>query len=299
MNRRNWRAVGFLSLMLAAGTLAFAQGGIDWQKGYVEVVGTGVPPANASKTQGRLLARRAAMLDGYRQLGEIVFGVNVDSETTVKNFVVESDVIRTKVDATIKGTQIVAEKEQPDGSYEVTMRMPVAGEGGLTAVLLPEAKKKEEERYKAQEKPLPPPLPPAPKPPEEKIKETPPPPTLSPGKAAGDKTGLIIDARNLGAAPAMSPKIIAESGDVVYGIINLGPELADLVNEKGIVGYARDMEAAKQSWRSGAKPLVIKGKTVSGPLAADVTVSDADAALIKAENDATGFLQHFRVTIVY
>lgn len=297
MNRRKWKAVGFLYLMLAASTLAFAQGGIDWQKGYVEVVGIGVPPANVSKVQARLMARRAAMADAYRQLGEIVFGVNVDSETTVKNFVVESDVIRTKVDATIKGAQVVAEKEQKDGSYEVTMRMPVAGEGGLTAVLLPEAKKKEEERYKAEEKPLPPPLPPAPKPPEEKIKETPPAPT--PGKAAGDKTGLIVDARGLGAAPAMSPKIIAESGDVVYGIINLGPELADLVNEKGVIGYARDLEAAKQSWRAGAKPLVIKGKTVSGSLAADITVSDADAALIKAENDATDFLQHFRVTIVY
>jgi hypothetical protein len=74
-----------------------------------------------------MLARRAAVVDGYRQLAEAVQGVNVDAETTVENMMVTSDVIKTKVNAMIKGARVVAEGVVPGGGYQVTMEVSMFG----------------------------------------------------------------------------------------------------------------------------------------------------------------------------
>ena len=57
----------------------------------------------ANQAQKRLMAVRAAKADAFRQLVEIINGVHVNSETVVKDFVTESDVIKTKVEGLIKG----------------------------------------------------------------------------------------------------------------------------------------------------------------------------------------------------
>lgn len=291
---RKVKVVFYVLALVLIGLSAYAQEGINWEKGYVEAKGFGAPPANARGAQKRVLARRAAIVDGYRNLAEIINGVQVSSETTVEDFVVKSDVIKTKVDALIKGAQIVDEKSTPEGGYEVTMRISLRGKNGLNKVLIKEAKKEEVKKYKTEKKPLPPPLPKPRKlePEPEEYEKT--------YAAQGDYTGLIIDARGLGLKPAMSPKILTLSGDVVYGVLKIeGDELAELVNEKGIVGYAKTLDEAKASWRAGSNPLVIKGKTVSGRFKADVTISDADGEKIMKENEKTAFLQHLRVTLVY
>lgn len=87
----------------------------------IKATGAGAPPAGMPLAQARMMARRAAVADAYRQLAEMVMGVKVDAQTTVRNFVTESDVIKTEVHALIKGAQILSEKELPDGSYEVTL----------------------------------------------------------------------------------------------------------------------------------------------------------------------------------
>lgn len=87
------------------------------------VTGMGAPPAGMPAARAKAMACRAAQADGYRQLAEIVKGVQVDAQTTVENFVVKSDEIRTKVDATIKGAAVVDKREMPDGSCEVDMEL--------------------------------------------------------------------------------------------------------------------------------------------------------------------------------
>ncbi len=64
----------------------------DWQ---------GVSP------QDRLLARRAAIADAYRNMAERVKGLQIDSQTYVRDFVAESDVINTSLDTFIKGCRIL------------------------------------------------------------------------------------------------------------------------------------------------------------------------------------------------
>lgn len=111
---------------------------IDWTEGIITVKGTGAPPANMPAGQSRLMAKRAAIADGYRNLAELINGVQVTSETTVKNFVTESDVIQTKVQGFIKGALVVNEKNLADGTVEVMISVNLVGNDSLASIVLPE-----------------------------------------------------------------------------------------------------------------------------------------------------------------
>ena len=138
------RAFRLFSLLIVAVIVSFfsvsavsAEGGIDWEKNTITVIGTGFPPQKAvNPAQSRLLARRAALVDAYRMLAESVNGVNVDAETIVENLVVKNDLVKTKVSACIKGATIIAEREIP-GGYEVTMQLQMfGGNNPLAAAVL-------------------------------------------------------------------------------------------------------------------------------------------------------------------
>lgn len=75
-------------------------------------------------SQRRALARRAAIIDGYRQLAEAVKGVKISSQTTVKDFVTESDTIKADMNSFIlRGAQTIATRYLPDGTCEVDMKL--------------------------------------------------------------------------------------------------------------------------------------------------------------------------------
>ncbi len=83
-----------------------------------------IPDVNAQITaQQRLMAKRAAKVDALRNLLETVYGVRIDSSTTVRDFVTQSDVIRAKLDAVIQGAREIDYIEQPDGTAEVTVEV--------------------------------------------------------------------------------------------------------------------------------------------------------------------------------
>lgn len=78
---------------------------------------------NPSPAQMRLMAKRAAQLDGYRQLAEQVKGMRISSSTTVRDFVTESDQISTALDTVLKGARVVATRYSNDGVCEVDVEM--------------------------------------------------------------------------------------------------------------------------------------------------------------------------------
>lgn len=79
------------------------------------------------QTQAKLLAKRAAQADAYRNLAEQVRGLRITSSTFVKDFVAESDTIATSVDAFLRGAKMVGEpRYMEDGSCEVTMELALA-----------------------------------------------------------------------------------------------------------------------------------------------------------------------------
>ena len=127
-------ALAVLMLALAVCTIGTGEAA-QWDGGTIRVVGLGVAPAGTSGTQAEALARRAAISDAYRQLAEQVNGVNVDASTTVENLMLANMTVRTHVSALIKGVEIREEKAQRDGSYTVTLELPVYGSGSLASTV--------------------------------------------------------------------------------------------------------------------------------------------------------------------
>jgi len=75
------------------------------------------------KAQNKLLAQRAARADAIRKLAERIKGLTITSETTVKDFVTESDVINTSMMAFLNGMREKKVRHMDDGTCEVVMEV--------------------------------------------------------------------------------------------------------------------------------------------------------------------------------
>ena len=244
-----------------------SSGKVDWTTGVITAVGIGAPPAQpANAAQARAMAERAAQVVAYRNLLESVKGVRVDSTTTVENFIVTSDVIRTEVNGIIQGAMIMDKKYMSDGSVEVTVGMKLTG--ALADALLP--------------------------------KTLPTPPTgltgsLAPATPGQLYTGLIVDARGLGVRPAMAPKILNEDGKEVYGSAWIS---RDYAVREGMVGYLKDPVQAQTNPRVTDKPLMVKALKVAGDARVDMVITNADAAMLHNASENLSMLQKCRVIIL-
>jgi hypothetical protein len=270
------------------------QGSVNWSAGYIEAVGIGAPPdRSAGKINARPLALRAAKVDALRNLLEITKGVRVDSQTTVKDFTVESDIINTQVEGLVKGAVVVDQQYMSDGTVEVRLRMPLYG--NLSQIIIPTAIDKRKQA--APPAPLAPaPVAPAPAAP---VPAAPAPAVTTPAPAAPAApvvyTGMVVDARGIQARPAMAPRIFDENGVELYGSANVDREYAV---QQGMSGYARDLTAAQSNGRVTANPITIKAVKTSGPGKADLVISNADAQQIRAAAENLSFMKKCRVMIV-
>lgn len=224
---------------------------IDWSEGVVRVTGTGAPPDKGSASQRRLMAERAAISDAYRELGEALNGVRVDAETIVKDYITESDTVRIKVSAMVRGAQKVDRRFLSDGSIEIDMVLKLYGQQGLSGILQPQ-----------KNAAPPPPVP-------EKIK---------PDANPGDYTSVIVDCRGLGLKAAMSPALLNQSGGELYlGHLPVDP---DFVIDKGIIAYSTSLNEARRHERAGNLPLIVKAIGVSGNFSADAVLAEKETALV-------------------
>ncbi|MBI4279592.1 MAG: LPP20 family lipoprotein [Armatimonadetes bacterium] len=273
------------------------QGWVNWEASVVKARGFGVAPRDAiSAPQARLLARRAAIVDGYRMLLEIGTVVVRRSETVMVRYAIEVDTVLAGVEGVIRGAQIIDEREHGDGRYEVVLQVPVHGVNGLSSVLLP--------RVLAPQQPgavFPSPAPavPAPATPTVPWPQTGPPwpaPTLPPQvSAAAGHTGLVVVVRGLGAQRSMTPRLVTVSGEVVYGQWSPGQVDPDFALRHGVAGFPRAVDLSR---RGGARPLVVHAISVRGAARTDIVISDEDAARIRQANQAGRFLDRFLVDIV-
>ncbi|MEW6417300.1 MAG: LPP20 family lipoprotein [Nitrospirota bacterium] len=102
---------------------------VEWVPITIRATGSGAPPPSAiNPAQARLMTERAAKLDAYRNLLEQAYGVNITSNSTVRDFVLQSDTIKARVEAFIKGAKILDTRHLSDGSVEVDMEMTLGYE---------------------------------------------------------------------------------------------------------------------------------------------------------------------------
>ncbi|PKL77986.1 MAG: hypothetical protein CVV27_04155 [Candidatus Melainabacteria bacterium HGW-Melainabacteria-1] len=243
---------------------------IDWSEGVVRVTGTGTPPDRGNLNQKRLMAERTATADAYRQLAEAIHGIRVNSETIVRDYVSESDTIKTYVNALIKGAQRLDTRYLDDGTIEIDMVIKLYSNTGLSGVLQPQ-----------------------------KHVVPPPPVTLEAHTDNTDFTGIIVDCRGLGLEPAMSPAIVSQAGGEVYlGNIEFQKDMMSTVINEGIVGYAHSLQQARQNRRVGSKPLIVKGLSAAGNFRTDVVVSEVDTKQLLGIDQQHKLLSTARVIFV-
>ena len=257
----------------------------DWENATITVEGTGPMPANAyNAVQARMMARRVAIVDAYRQLAEQIKGVNVDATTTVENMMVTSDRVTTHVNALIQGARIVDEKVIAGGGYSVKMQLSIFGAGNSLASAVFDRPAVREDF----------PVPAVPEISTQPIirADGQSSAAASPsGLAIGGFTGLIVDCRGLGLKPVMSPVIKNAAGTAIYGYKNLD---YDGVVKNGMAGYTHDINKAG---RAGSNPLVVKAVSLDNHNGNPV-LSIADANRVLIENGATGFLNEAKVVFV-
>jgi len=262
-----------LSILAIAAISSYAQvqniagiGSIDWGTRTVTAIGIGAPNPNMPEATYRPMAIQAARNVALRNALELIKGIQMTSTTTVENFMVTSDVIRTSVDGYIRKFQTSEPRYMSDKTIEITVTVPLDNE--LATTLLPSTVVSN---------------------PTAQVQGT-----LS--KRTPNFTGVIIDARGTGAIPALMPRIVDEEGNEIYGSTVIS---RDWAVKWGMAGYSRSPEQAKVfKDRIGSQPGIIKAVRSTGGSKCDLVVSAADASDLRAVARNTKLLSDCRVIIL-
>ena len=283
-----------ISLMFVLGSFLSAQwgwgaddavvevdnGAMNYSNGWITATGIGgISPLAQNPGMARGMAVRAAKIDAMRNLLETVLALTVTSETAVRGAAVENDVIKTKVEGMVKGARIRDINEDgrhdtndfrylSDTSIEIEMEIHMSG---ISRFVLPPAGYAEAQAGAA------------------------PPSAGTSAPISGSTTGLIIDARGVGARPAMSPKIVDQNGGVVYGPSSF---TRDYAIKFGVAGYSKDIETAKSDPRVVGNPLIVRGIGVQGSNGTDIVVANGDAATIRRAESSGKILSSCKVMII-
>ena len=268
-------------LMVSTCFAADVEGKVDWDGNIIQVTGVGSAPESVTRPDIRhQIARRTAMLDGYRNMLELVKGINIDSSTTVSTLSTPgtsmySDTITSNINGIVRGARVISEKQNDDGSYSVTLAIKLFGAGSVAAaVVQPNQPTAFPEPTAA---------------------------TATPAKAVTDEnlnmvTGVIVDARGLGLKRCMSPRIYDTTGRLVYGDKFVS---YDFVVKYGMASYqTADKIGSGLLTRAGERPLTIKAVELKN-FNSDIVVSVADADKMLQANKYGNFLINASMVFEY
>jgi hypothetical protein len=259
--------------------------------GYILVAGEGLPMEGGSPARQRMTAIRAAEIVAYRRLAEIVNGVHVSGQTTVRHCALESDVVKTAVNGLIKGARKVHESWNPaEGSAVVFLQLGVRGSDGVAETLYSNYINAAPGRALLQTAAYYPPVAPPIAPPVAQSA-----PVASPAAPTVAHDGLIIDARELGFQPALINRIFTSKGEALYDPSKISQKI---LVEQGAGEYTNSIEKARAALEGrGAKaPLIVKA--IGLKTMADLHVGDEDVLRIYMADQKSNFLASAKVAFV-
>lgn len=105
---------------------------VNWTQQYVQAKGWAIMDEAKfpNPNQAKLMAMSGAKAVAQRNLLEIIQGVNINSEVSVRNFSAQSDVITTKLEGLLRNAEMVGQPVVNNGTVEVTMRVPLYPRSG-------------------------------------------------------------------------------------------------------------------------------------------------------------------------
>jgi len=276
--------VSFLTILLIAAQSDGADviepkngGHIDWTEGIVSAVGIGVPPeepsgiAGASEVQALVLA--SAHDNARRNLFDLLNAIRIDTNTLVKDMTSRTPQVETKIREMATEADEVEVGGEPATEGTIAVRLQMSLYAGFAQMVLPQSI--------------------IPIDAVKSVKN----PTELPGETVERVifTGLVVDARNIMANPALAPRIVDENDKEVYGAAFAS---RDFAVQYGMSGYVTDIDAIKGSYRLGERPLIVKGIKTIGPGHSDIVIGNASAVKLRKFSEHLAFLRECRVVIV-
>lgn len=241
----------------------------DWTAGIIRVRGRA--PWDGGDDRGRAMARRAAVVDGYRSIGEAIQGVCVTTDFLIRDVAAGDKTVKTKLEAFVQGARVVDEwvEEGTPKEIVVLLEAPLLGAAGLSGAVL----------QQGEPAPVQPPVDP--------------PDPITPVTIA--VTGIVIDARPPVdrtddfplLTPALFPTVTDEMGAVLYGPELVAPEVLERLG--GAHYYDVSLPAGADPGgtvdlgeavaRIGDQPLWLRAMTVGGATSMLYLPDDAAARL--------------------
>ncbi|MEB3196205.1 MAG: hypothetical protein VKP62_03285 [Candidatus Sericytochromatia bacterium] len=238
---------------------------INWTTGQLTVSGLGVPVDRGAASFKRALSTRAARADAFRRLSAILELLRVDANTRVKDLAVIDDSLRNRLNDFIKAATVLETNHWPDGSTELVLGVDLRGDRGLMALVGPPPEPVASPSLSVSPTPAPSPTPSGG--PTKPLKEI----VTEPVNLRATYTALVVDARGLGAQPALLPGLRDKDGKPIT------------FKEKSLK-YLRD--GADMDPSAGVNPLSLRAQRTQGSLRADLVLgSESSDQLKQAQRD--------------
>ena len=93
-----------------------ANSGVNWTNGSAVAEGAGLAKSGTPPSLAKMMACRAALVDAQRNLLESLQGVRVEGITIVDKLMLESDLVKSSVEGTLKGAVMTSRRPQADGT---------------------------------------------------------------------------------------------------------------------------------------------------------------------------------------
>jgi hypothetical protein len=248
-------------------TEVFHSGKIDWSKGLAEAVGTTVISPQKSKSEkAKSAAAEEAVKSARANLLDLVGRIKVDSRTTIKDLIQQSEPLGNKVQDLV--AKVAPKKVRFRNKGRVEATVAISMNGPLSEMILPQSISAIDSV-------------------QSKV-----------ANQNSDKeafTGVLVDCSGIKIRPALFPTIVDEEGQLVYGAPHIHREHAV---KRGVAAYTRNADGGEREERVGPRPLVLRGIRAAKTGPSDIVVSNTDAAKAKSSANNIKLLQNCRVMII-
>ena len=267
-------------------------GSYNWTTDTATATGVGIPPQNITNAfQAREMTRTAAWSVALANLLEVVNGIRVDAQTTIKNHVTTDAEVQTRIEGMVKRASVVKEEELPTGEYRITVQMHVP-----PGILPPTQNPAPPTVIVSERKTSPGGMPPME---EQKPKKGNSSPTKKPPQdPPATYTGVLIDARGTKMKPSLKPQVgTKDHANSVYCQFHVGETKISDPTRK-IASYEFDEAKARSHPKVGKNPLIIKAAQATGANNSDLIIDETLAQKLALSPATQDLLYNAKVVIL-
>jgi hypothetical protein len=260
----------------------FPTGSINWTRGVVTALGSASFP-EIKRLTGSDVPYDRARLRAVRNLRSTLKRLRLNHQDCIVDLLSTQAYIQDQLETMTAAAHTLKTERSADGDVEVTLGINFFG--GFSQLILPS-----EIQQVESVKPL------------NRVEAE----NNDPGQTRGTGyswraiapdiyTGLIVDARGIGAVPSMVPVLVDESGREVYGPAYVSREFAV---QHGMCRYISGTGNTDALSRVAPNPLRVKGLSAVPDKSCYIVISNFDASRLRGVSFHLEFLKQCRVVIL-